>query len=53
MNGTTAVVGYTNLNSDVLGAANAVKILQVANTNSANLTNCSIQLLKKTVKAAP
>ncbi len=53
MNGTTAVVAYTNMNRDLIGPAGYIKVLQVANTNSANLTNCSVTAIVKSIKAAP
>ena len=54
LNGNTAVVGYTNLSSSVLGAAGYLAIASVQNADgSCNATNCSVLLLKKTVKPSP
>lgn len=53
MNGNTAVVAYTNFNRDLIGPAGWIKVTQCANTNSANLTNCSVTAIVKTIKAAP
>lgn len=53
LNGNTAVVGYTNLNRDILGPAGYIKVLSVANTNDISATNCSITAAVKTIKSSP
>lgn len=47
-NGTTAVNSYTNLTTSQLGAARYIKILSIANAAaSANMTNCSLKVIRK------
>jgi hypothetical protein len=54
LNGTTAVVAYTNLPAAVVGAAGYLKVSSIVNASAtAGATNASLYLVKKTVKAAP
>jgi hypothetical protein len=54
LNGTTAVVGYTNLSSTWIGAAGYLKVVSIVNADaSCTGTNASLTLVKKTIKASP
>jgi hypothetical protein len=54
VNGVTPVVAYTNLNTATIGAAGYLKVISMANADaSAICTNCSLYLVKKTIKHAP
>ena len=53
LNATTAVVGYTNLNADALGAARYLHVISVENTGNASATNAYIEVIKKTIKPSP
>jgi hypothetical protein len=53
LNGTTAVVAYTNLPAATIGAAGYLKVISIANADAnATGTNASLTLVKKTIKAA-
>ena len=52
LNGTTAVVCYTNIPNTVIGAAGWLKCVTYQNADAvANATNVTIRLIKKTIKA--
>jgi hypothetical protein len=54
VNGTTAILEYTNLSSAVIGAAGWIKPVSVQSADtSANLTNVFLYLSKKNTKRAP
>jgi hypothetical protein len=54
LNGTTAVVTYTNLNSSLIGAAGYLKVISIQNASATVLgTNASLTVIKKTLKPSP
>lgn len=54
LNGTTAVVGYTNLPNTVVGAAGYIRVYSIQNADaSASGTNSVLNIVKKTIKASP
>lgn len=53
LNGTTAVVGYTNLVESTIGAARYLRLVSAQNEGTNNATNVYIEVIKKTIKASP
>lgn len=53
LNGTTAVVGYTNLVESTIGAARYLKLVSIQNEGTNNATNVYVEVIKKTIKASP
>ena len=54
LNGTTAVVGVTNIPSTSIYTAGYLKCVSVANADaSCNATNCVLRVIRKTIKPSP
>jgi len=54
LNGTTAVVAYTNLVNSIIGPAAYLKCISVTNADgTANATNAVIRVIRKTLKPSP
>jgi len=54
LNGTTALVAYTNLTADILGAAAYLRVYSISNGNAtANATNVVVRVIRKTIKPSP
>ena len=54
LNGTTAVVNYTNLPNTLIGPAQYIKLLSIANADaSATATNATVKVIVKTLKPSP
>jgi hypothetical protein len=54
LNGTTAVVQYTNFPNTIIGPVGYIKLISVQNADAtANATNASIKIITKTLKPSP
>ena len=54
LNGTTALVAYTNLTADILGSAAYLRIYSISNGNAtADATNVVVRVIRKTLKPSP
>ena len=54
LNGTTAVVAYTNLSNAVIGPAAYLKCVSIVSAaTNANATNVTLRVLTKTLKPSP
>ena len=54
LNSTTAIAVWSDVPVTTLGPAYSLKLISVANTNANSaITNFSVKLIKKTIKAAP
>jgi len=54
LNGTTAVVAYTNLADTLIGPAAYFRVYSISNGDgTANATNCVLRVIRKTLKPSP
>jgi len=54
LNGTTAVVGVTNIAASTIQSAAYLKCVSIANADAtANATNCVLRVVRKTIKPSP
>ena len=54
LNGTTALVAYTNLSEDIIGLAAYLRVYSISNGNAtANATNVVVRVIRKTIKPSP